>query len=174
MKFLFVLLIPFLVSINFVSEKNNVVDSNEVTLACNFYIPVRDDYLKQNYKYLKSYSVDFKQTEKCKIEYTLVADKGHKYKLITEFRNQDADNIDVILKDSRRRPLKYETRKISEKQLELKTIIPEKGIYYLSFLLKDTINRIPVCGVAFLLEKGKQDVDKQQKLQLEIQEKYKK
>jgi hypothetical protein len=173
MKFLFILLIPFLISITSISDENKV---NDRIKCCDLYPKVEDEYLVEDYKLLKSMKIDMAMghRERNKIEYTLVADKEDEIKYITQVKYNNTDNLDIFLLNSRRKPVNCEKRNIDSKRIEMKVTIPERGIYYLSFVRKDTLNREPICAAALMFKNEKQNTPNEKELQQEIQNSYKK
>lgn len=154
MKFLFILLIPFLVSINYISEKNKKTDRIK---CCDFSILNREEYLTEKYEFQKSMRINMamSHSDRNKVEYTLVADKEDEMKYIAHVQHENTDNLDMILRNSRRIPVSCKKRDLDNKRIEMKVTIPEKGIYYLSFIRKDTLNREPICAAALAFKKQK-------------------
>ncbi|WP_338791756.1 hypothetical protein [Bernardetia sp. MNP-M8] len=171
MKFLFVLLLPLLVSINSIS--NEKIDRIK---CCDLYPKVEEEYLAEDYKFLKSMKIDMAMghRERNKVEYTLVADKEDEIKYITQEKYNNIDNLDIILLNSRRIPVNCEKRNIDSKRIEMKVTIPIRGIYYLSFVRKDTSNREPICAAALMFKKQKQNTLSETELREDIQNSYKK
>ncbi|WP_375560983.1 hypothetical protein ACE193_00085 [Bernardetia sp. OM2101] len=173
MKFLFILLLPFLISINSISNKIEKIDRIK---CCDLYPKVEKEYLVEDYKLLKSMKVDMAMghRDRNKVEYTLVADKEDEIKYITQEKYNNIDNLDIILLNARRIPVNCEKKNIDSKRIEMKVTIPQKGIYYLSFVRKDTSNREPICAAALMFKKQKHNTPNEKELQQKIQNSYKK
>ncbi|AFM05894.1 hypothetical protein Fleli_3576 [Bernardetia litoralis DSM 6794] len=150
MKFLFVLLLPFLVSINSISNENNLDDRIK---CCEFYPEKKKEYFEDNYQYIESMRIDMAHRNRNQVEYTLVADQGDELKYITEFEYKNIGNLEVSIKNSKRIPIKYDVENIDEKRIQLKTVIPIKGIYYLSFSKKDNSDDRLICAITLLFKK---------------------
>ena len=173
MKFLFILLIPFLVSVNSISNK---AEKKDRIKCCDFSIENREEYLTKGYKFVKSMKVSMAMShnDRNKVEYTLVADKEDELKYIAQVQYDDTDNFDMILLNSRRVPVNCEKRNLDNKRIEMKVTISERGIYYLSFIRKDILNRNPICAAAIMLKKQKRKSLSEKELQKEIQNSYEK
>ena len=131
MKFILALIIPFLISINLISDK----DIDRVK-CCGGEVTERDSYLEDGYEYKKGYNLNMsfswnKQTGKYgirrdKIEYTMVGEEGVSMKYITQIKHGKLDNLSFKVLNSRRKAIEMETRELSEKIRETKFTFPEK------------------------------------------------
>ncbi len=161
MKFLFILLIPFLVSINSVSNYTEKVNRIK---CCDFIADWKEEYSQNGYDKIHSMRVDMTYHWKDKLQdyrrrdtirYPMVREEGDNIKLITQFRyDYNIDNISVEVEDIRRNPIQSQTRKIDSKRTELKARISKKGLYYIVFIGHNLDDKKAYCGSSlFLLRK---------------------
>lgn len=171
MKLLFILFVPFLVSIDSISN-----EKSDRVKCCDFSVENREKYVTKEYKFVKSMKINMAMAhkERNKVEYTLVADKDDAIKYITQVQYEKIDNLDIILLNSRRVPVSCEKRNLDSKRIEMKVTIPERGIYYLSFIRKDTLNREPICAAALMFKKQNTPSKKQPQQDIKENQIYKK